>query len=422
MRNFSNYLIEKNILKYLYILLPVALITGPLFPDLIVVFISLYFIFNIGAFKKDEIFDKKFYWIFIFFYLTICVSSLISDYNTYSLKPSITYLRFGLFAIGTYFLISKNQDIILKLSKVFIIILFVLLIDSIFQFVFGYNLIGFMHDHKYRVTSFFGKDEVLGSYIARLFPFVLSLIIFSKEEFNFKINTVLFILIFLSASLITLLSGERTSLILLILSIIMMLFTCHKIRKLIFGIFIIVLIALTTIMSTSEKIKQRMFDQSISQLGFTSKSDRLVIFSKTYEGHYIIALEMFKEKPILGHGPKTFRKFCSEPENYVYEFACTTHPHNILMQLLAETGLIGTLFYVCIFFFITFNLLKIAIKSIFYKNDNQKDYLTLIYIFYFINLFPVAPSGNFFNNWLSVIYFFPLGYMFFLLNYNPKTK
>ena len=65
------------------------------------------------------------------------------------------------------------------------------------------------------------------------------------------------------------------------------------------------------------------------------------------------------------------------------------------MQLLAETGLIGTLFYVCIFSLITFNLLKIAIKSIFYKNNNQKNYITLIYIFYFINLFPVAPSEIF---------------------------
>ena len=93
-----------------------------------------------------------------------------------------------------------------------------------------------------------------------------------------------------------------------------------------------------------------MFDQTINQLGLTSESERLVIFSKTYEGHYILALKMFKQKPIFGHGPKTFRKFCSEPENYINEVACTTHPHNVLMQLLAETGLIGSLFYISIFF------------------------------------------------------------------------
>ena len=167
----------------------------------------------------------------------------------------------------------------------------------------------------------------------------------------------------------------------------------------------------------ARKKKKRMFDQTINQLGLTSESDRLVILVKTYEGHYILALKMFKQKPILGYGPKTFRKFCSEPENYINEVACTTHPHNVLMQLLAETGLIGSLFYISIFFYITLNLLKIAIKNIFYKNNDQKDYLTLIYIFYFINLFPIAPSGNFFNNWLSSIYYLPLGYMLFLFNY-----
>ena len=417
-----NFFFEKNILKNIYIFFPIVLITGPFLPDLFVVIISLYFIFHIKNFKNDQIFSKNFHWVFIFFYLAICISSFASDYSTYSLRPSITYLRFGLFAIGTYFLISKDIEVIIKLTKVFLFILLVLFIDSIFQFLFGHNLIGLTQSYKFRITSFFGKDEILGSYIARLFPFMISLLIFSKEKFNLKISSIAFVFIFLAASLITLLSGERTSLVLLILSMILMFFTCSKIRKLIFNILIIVSVSLITIILTSEKIKKRMFDQTINELGLTSESERLVIFSETYEGHYILALKMFKQKPILGHGPKTFRKFCSEPENYINEVACTTHPHNVLMQLLAETGLIGSLFYVSIFFYITFYLVKITIKNIFYRDKNQKDYLTLIYIFYFINLFPIAPSGNFFNNWLSSIYYLPLGYMLFLLNYQKKTK
>ena len=420
--NNLNSFFEKKIIVYIYILFPVALISGPFFPDLFVVIIALYFLLNFKIFKKNEIFDNKFYWLFIIFYFVLCISSFISEYNVYSTKSSVTYLRFGLFAIGTYFIISKDYSIILKLSKVFLIILLILLIDTVFQFIFGHNLIGFVHEHKYRVTSFFGEDEVLGSYIARLFPFMISVLIFSQEEFNFKINPLLYIFIFLSASLICLLSGERTSLILIILSISLMFFTCHKIRKLIFYVIVAVTVTLTTIILTNEKIKERVFVQSIQQLGFTSKSERIVIFSKVYEGHYTIAFKMFKEKPILGHGPKTFRKYCSEPENYLYEFACTTHPHNILMQLLAETGVIGSLFYISIFVLLSFNLAKIGIKSIFYKDYVQKDYITLIYIFYFVNLFPLAPSGNFFNNWLSTIYYLPLGYMLFLLKYNSKIK
>ena len=38
-----------------------------------------------------------------------------------------------------------------------------------------------------RVTSFFGEDEVLGSYIARLFPFMISVLIFSQESLILKL-------------------------------------------------------------------------------------------------------------------------------------------------------------------------------------------------------------------------------------------
>jgi hypothetical protein len=41
-----------------------------------------------------------------------------------------------------------------------------------------------------------------------------------------------------------------------------------------------------------------------------------------------------------------------------------------------------------------------------------------LYIFYFTTLFPLAPSGNFFGNWLSVIYYIPAG----LLIYIRKEK
>tara|TARA_B100000242_G_C42898060_1_gene416570 strand:- start:93 stop:695 length:603 start_codon:yes stop_codon:yes gene_type:complete len=200
-----------------------------------------------------------------------------------------------------------------------------------------------------------------------------------------------------------------------------MFLTCHKLRKLIVICYLTIILTITLIVLSSDITKERMYNQTINQLGLSGESERLVVFSKTYESHYLIALKMFKQKPILGYGPKTFRKFCAEPENYVNEIACTTHPHNILMQLLSETGIIGTSFYFFIFIFLAVILFKISIKGIFFNDKSQKDYITLIFIFYFINLFPLAPSGNFFNNWLSMIYYLPLGYFFYLLKYKQKT-
>ena len=151
----------------------------------------------------------------------------------------------------------------------------------------------------------------------------------------------------------------------------------------------------------------------MNQLGLSTSSERLVIFSKTYEGHYKVSLNMFKDKPIFGQGVKTFRKYCSKKENYISEVACTTHPHNIYFQLLAETGVFSFLIVLFLFLYLTYKLIKISFLNLF-KNIYLKDYRTLIYIFYAVNLFPFAPSGNFFNNWLSIIYYLPSGYLIFL--------
>ena len=276
-------------------------------------------------------------------------------------------------------------EMFVLITKIFLIIYSLLLIDSFFQYLFGFNLFGWTFEgHKFYVTSFFGEDEVLGSYVARLLPFVLSLLIFSKEKLNFKFNNILIFFIFASASLITLISGERTSMALLLLSIFIMFLTCHKLRKLIAICYLTIIITITLIVLSSDITKERMYNQTINQLGLSGESERLVIFSKTYESHYLIALKMFKQKPILGYGPKTFRKFCAEPENYVNEIACTTHPHNILMQLLSETGIIGTSFYFFIFIFLAVTLFKVSIKGIFLMISLKK---IISHLFlYFISL------------------------------------
>ena len=84
-------------------------------------------------------------------------------------------------------------------------------------------------------------------------------------------------------------------------------------------------------------------------------------------------------------GQKPLENFC-EPENYVNEIACTTHPHKYSMQLLSETVNNWTSFYFFIFIFLAVTLFKVSIKG-YFNDKSQKDYITLIFIFYFINLF-----------------------------------
>jgi len=406
-----------NLSLNIFIFIPLFLITGPLLSDLAVVIISVIFLYSNFKNKSFYFYNNLYFKVFFVFFIICCASSIISDYRGYSIKSSFSYLRFGIFSIAASILLSISEKHIIYLTKIFLILLAVLFIDSLFQFFFGFNLLGWRYENlNFRVTSLFGDDEVLGSYVARFFPFILSLILFCKKKFNFDKTDLLIYGVIFSSVIICSISGERTSFFLLIISLVTILFTCPQLKKIMMWSIIISILSSILMISTNKNIKERMVDQTIKQLGLSKSSDRLVIFSEIYEGHYKIAINMFKEKPILGHGAKSFRKFCAEPENFVSDHACTTHPHNLFLQLLAETGLIGFLIIFYIFMVIFFKLSKIFILRMFNKKILFEDYYTLILIFYFVNLFPFAPSGNFFNNWLSIIYYLPAGYFLFLNN------
>ena len=49
----------------------------------------------------------------------------------------------------------------------FIFIIVILLIDSLVQYLYGQNLLGFKNENHYRVSSLFGDEYILGSYVGR---------------------------------------------------------------------------------------------------------------------------------------------------------------------------------------------------------------------------------------------------------------
>ena len=91
---------------------------------------------------------------------------------------------------------------------------------------------------------------------------------------------------------------------------------------------------------------------------------RIVYLSDAHEEHITSAIKMFKNNPIFGQGPKMYRIKCKEELFYNNELSCNTHPHNIVIQLLAETGLIGFAFYFTAFIILIKRILLIIMKVI----------------------------------------------------------
>ena len=146
-----------------------------------------------------------------------------------------------------------------------------------------------------------------------------------------------------------------------------------------------------------------------------SKNENKVIkikpFSYNHEIHYRTAFNIFKNNKIFGVGIKRFRVECKNPENYINQHSCVTHPHNTYMQFLSELGFIGFLFIFIVMLYSFISLFKILIISKYNFKKNIEIYI--LYVSLFVFLFPLAPSGNFFNNWLSFFMFYLLGFIYY---------
>ena len=99
-----------------------------------------------------------------------------------------------------------------------------------------------------------------------------------------------------------------------------------------------------------------------------------------------------------------------------YIDGCNTHPHHLYFQVFSENGLINFSIIILLLFSIIFLLVKENKKK--YKNIKNYNIKCVLLIMGMISLFPFVPSGNFFNNWLSIVHFLPIGIYFAIAKEN----
>ena len=74
-----------------------------------------------------------------------------------------------------------------------------------------------------------------------------------------------------------------------------------------------------------------MFMSPAQDMGITKSSKEPVIFSDDHDSLIRTAFNIFKDQPILGHGPKMFRVICKNKKYATGNNPCMTHPHNFYM-------------------------------------------------------------------------------------------
>jgi O-antigen ligase len=407
------------------------------------------------------------------------------------------------FAFFLAYLLKQIEDLCKIILFSLIICYFVLLTDSIYQFFTGFNFFGYKATD--RISSFFGDKFVMGSFISRTLPIILSILFFVKIKFNEFFKA----LIVFIAGLLIYLSAERLAFAYYLVILTFYVLINFSKKKLLTTV-IIFFFGLLTLFYIKPNSFDRLFFQSVKQ----SKQTSYYGFSYRHELHFITALNLFNDSKLLGHGLKSFRYLCGlknyaptekiildntvfstvtgqvfllnesnqknnnfliieknfdnnklakilsetnfgefylfrkleeglynykfsnnfngiyvkhndmvnkgDPLGFNYEFSngCNTHPHNIYFEFISELGLIGLIFLLIGLFYIL-SYIFTALKNIHFKKDiniNSAFFFSSLGIL--ISIFPLFPSGSFFNNWLSAIFYFNLAFLFYFKKLN----
>ncbi len=431
---FKNY-IQLN--RILVCLIPFSLIFSIFIADLILSFVSLFFVIYLIKEKKLGYLNNNFFKIFLIFFFLLISGSIFSEFKVLSIQKTLPYIRFGLFMVLIIYLLENDLKFKFFFLRSLLLCFFAIAIGLILQ-ILGLEFISESKPYS-RYTSFFMDESIMGSYLMKLLPLSMALLF----ALNFKkIYIILFLLL---SSLMITISGERSAAILLFLFIIIFIFFTNFAK---FKYKVIIFLCITSLISSSlyffPEVKFRIIDRTLYQLGIIEPdSDYVEIqvnekyLAVVREEHFIplkyylmfsSSLKMFKDDPLFGKGVKTFRILCNDKryflkksykafkdksddfyKGYTGLTSCSTHPHNYYIQLLAETGLFTFIIFLSIFIF-----------SIYRFFNEVFIYRKLIYVALFLNFFPFLFTGSLFNNFISILFFIPIGFIKFKSNKDYK--
>tara|TARA_Y100001970_G_scaffold293618_1_gene441722 strand:+ start:15678 stop:16925 length:1248 start_codon:yes stop_codon:yes gene_type:complete len=407
--------IIKNHLLFIFIsTLPLTIIVGPSVSLTAILLTAIILILILLKFEVSKIYTNKVCVALFALYIYLIFNTLISIDPFSGIYRNLGFLRFLLLflAINYFFYAKSNADnIFIFWSIIFSIFVF----DVFVERFSGANILGFkaqsVHEESFtRVVSFFKDEAIAGAFLNGFLFIVVGYFFTVSKKKNYPIFiSILFFILCLVAILIT---GERSNTIKAFFGFVIFLFFLDFLKLKIKISLLFILSGLIIIIILSyDYLKLRykgQFYDFINSKEIREKTFENNIYIKLYKSGF----RVFKDKPLFGVGNKNYRiETCKQ--NYKYpEYICSTHPHQVYIELLAEHGALGFILILYIIFFLIFRILKQIIMS--------KNYIQIgSFIYLIINFIPLLPSGSFFSDFNLTLFMINFSIMYAV---NKKTN
>lgn len=343
--------------------------------------------------------SRNFTLLFALFWLPI-VLSLIGAVN-FERTLSVAFSFIRLWLMGLYISVTISENIVRQrfLLKIFSFLLAFWVVDALFQFAVGFNSFGFRSDPQ-ALNGLFGEDHPkLGVYLA-----VFSPILFVYAYRNW--SPLFHVLTILSASTVVFLAGRRGGWIML--AVVLVGFSGwliwgerKKILRWIAIAGLLICLSVSTLYLFFPSFTERV-DQSM--MIFSGDRDAIDMAISYRLPIWTTAVRMIEENYFNGVGARGFRyayrDYADKGDIFIADEKSlgATYAHQMILDVLSETGIVGIL------------CLSIACGFIIVLWKKSSDYSKKMSIAYFLSLlaifFPLNTHyATYSSIWSSVILF-----------------
>jgi O-antigen ligase len=326
----------------------------------------------------------------IWLLLNLLVSPLAVD-PAASFSRSIAWLRFALlFAAVVTWLIQSRSDLRLVASLWGATLAFSI-VDGLVQLVRGISLTGNAMYSEIRITGPLERPNI-GMFVARIgFPLLAA----TPLLFGLRARSAYVVAALAAVGLaFILLTGERSAALLSVAALVtagigsILVFPRYRLHGL------AVLLLACSVGAVVTVASERIWNRA-RELGAVLKN-----FPQShYAELFGIGLDVWRTYPVFGAGMKNFQASCWAISAPKVSDGCPSHPHNIYIEWLAETGTVGLLGY------LAFLVLLLAVAWPLLRGSMTARMTGLLVAGCFVVLlFPLIATQSIFSNWPALVF------------------
>lgn len=318
-----------------------------------------------------------------------------------SFSRSVAWLRFGLlFAAAMTWLFQSRDDLKLVIGLWGATLAFTI-VDGLVQLINGVSLTGNPVTTTTRLTGPLDRPNI-GMFVARIgIPLLPAALLLLSRPIRNRTLALIALLAAIGLAFI-LLTGERAAALLSLLAI--MTAACGSIlafpKYRLHGMAAVagIVAVLAGVVASSDRIAERVLQLAIVVEDFPASH---------YGELFGVGLDIWLQHPLSGAGLKNFQAVCNAEFLARMSDGCPQHPHNVYIEWLAESGVIGLAAY------LVFIILLILAAWPLLRGSTRTRFVGLLVAGCLaLLLFPLTASQSIFSNWPALLFWTGLSLTF----------